>query len=1576
MKADIVAHGYWQRPRETAETFAARLADTGEGPFLRTGDLGFRHDGELFITGRLKDLVIIRGMNHYPQDIELTVERCHPALRPSCGAAFALERDGEERLVIAQEVERTALRHLDAGEVARAIRTAVAREHDITVDAVALLRPASIPKTSSGKIQRRACRREFETGGLKIVAQWQQPRAPEVADPAPPARTGESRSADAIEQWILARLGERLNVMPSRLDPRDPFVTFGLDSLSAVRLSGQLEEWLGRTLSPTLVFEHPTPQALARFLNAGRPDGKPVTAPRRNDNAAREPIAVIGMACRFPGAPNVDAFWDALSAGRDNVTTVRIDRAAADGSESPHMRPGYFLDAIDRFDAEFFGLAPREAQSMDPQQRLLLEVAWEAMEDAGQVDLAGSATGVFVGISTSDYSRMLFGAGQPADAYSGTGGALSIAANRLSYLLDLHGPSWAVDTACSSSLVAVHNACRALRLGDCDLAFAGGVNLIVSSDLTAALAEARMLSGDGRCKTFDERADGYGRGEGCGVVVLKRQSDAIRDGDDILALIAGSAVNQDGRSNGLTAPSGLAQQAVILRALDDAGLAPGAISYVETHGTGTPLGDPIEVNALKAVLSDGRALEEACCFGSVKTNIGHLEAAAGIAGLIKVVLCLRHGELPPHLHLDTLNPLIALDGTPFAIPTMRQPWPGAQRPRSAGVSSFGFGGTNAHLIVREADPASTSMADAPPEAAGPDRQILALSAKTSDALRDLAKAYVGYLDAHPGVSLADICYSANTGRTQFRHRCCAIAESSQQLRAQLAAVAAGETAPGVVEALAPLSSGPKVVFLFTGQGSHYPGMARELFETAPHFRRILQDCDRILRPILATPLLEVLYGTPDQSALLEQTAYAQPALFALEYALAALWRAWGIEPAAVMGHSLGEYVAACVAGVFSLEDGLKLVAERGRLMQAAPGKGEMVAVLADEARVGKVIATLPGDLAIAGLNGPSNTVVSGSAAAIAAAEEIFASQGITTLKLRTAHAFHSALMDPAVAAFASVASAATFHTPRIALISNVSGSLAGDEVTTADYWCRQLRQPVRFADGMACLAQHGYRSFLEIGPHPVLIGQARACVSDDGAFVWLASLRRGHADRRQMLDSLAALQVRGAQVDWRALHQGSDHRRVRVPTYPFQRQRFWLTRTAPAKVVDSSGRPDTLYRLDWTVAPALAPPADATTSEPGCWLILADRGGVGRDLAAALERQGNRCFLLARGDGAGNAYGAPTSGRLDVSDPATLRRQLDALQAETGRPLRGAVHLWALDAPTDRDAWEGFVADGQDVDCAAAVVLARALAVHNAARTGRLWIVTRSAQPAGNAARLNLCHAALWGLGKSIAVEHPAAWGGLVDLDDRSSGDVTARLVAELSHSDGETQVALRADGRWVPRLARCAPSADTTCKFRRDASYLITGGLGSLGLALAHWLVGQGAVNLVLAGRSDPSPQARAQLAELEAKGARLLVVSADVGERQEVAALLERIAGEMPPLRGILHAAGVGELQLLEEIDLPSLRATLRPKVAGAWLLDRLTERLALDLLRVLRRSRRCGARRIGRLRGGQSISRPAGP
>lgn len=1207
-----VAHGYWNRPQETERTFRAYLADTGEGPFLRTGDLGFIKDGQLFVTGRLKDLIIIRGHNHYPQDIERTLEDSHPALRMGCGAAFSVKVDGEERLVVAQEVERSYVRNLNVDEVIGAICQAVAEQHELQVYAVLLLKTGSIPKTSSGKIQRQACRAAFLDRSLEAIGDWtdshgqiklkdlqadveslvQQLQTRKQCSLLNQNNTEESSlqkaspAAAAIQVWLAVQIAERLRVDPNDLDVQQPFFHYGLDSMASVSISGALEQWLERRLSPTLVYDYPSIAALAQYLAA---DSNTSEISRFNaDQKTEEAIAIIGLGCRFPKAKDPESFWQLLRNGVDAITEVPASRWDINAFYDPkpahpgkmNTRWGGFLEQVDRFDPQFFGISPREAESMDPQQRLLLEVSWEALENAGQApeQLAGTQTGVFVGICTNDYSRLQFNHPAGTDTYSGTGNAFSIVANRLSYLLDLRGPSWAVDTACSSSLVGIHQACQSLRLRECQLALAGGVNLILTPELTITFSQAKMMASDGRCKTFDAEADGYVRGEGCGILVLKRLSQAVQDGDNILALIRGSAVNQDGRSNGLTAPNGPAQQAVIHQALANAGVTPAQISYVEAHGTGTSLGDPIEVNSLKAVLMQKRIASQQCWISSVKTNIGHLEAAAGIAGLIKVVLSFQHEEIPPHLHLKQLNPHFDLENTPLSIPTEVQKWSGKKQ-RFAGVSSFGFGGTNAHVVLAEAPPTTSVVRDFERP-----KHLLALSAKCEQSLQELVQSYAAFLTSNSGASIADICFTANTGRSHFEHRLVAITESTEQLRSLLGAFATGKETAGLVSAKVDSKKRSKVAFLFTGQGSQYVGMGRQLYDTQPTFRKILDHCAQILRPYLEKPLLEVLYPVAGETPL-NETAYTQPALFALEYALAQLWQSWGIIPDAVIGHSLGEYVAACVAGVFSLEDGLKLIAERARLMQAQPQEGEMVAVFADEAQITPIIQAYAAEVAIAAINSPQNVVISGKRQAISNIVMTLEAQGVETKKLQVSHAFHSPLMEPMLAAFERVAASVTYSCPQIDLISNVTGKLANAEIATPEYWCHHILQPVRFANSMQTLEQQGYAVFVECGPKPTLLGMGRYCLPT-GVGVWLPSLRQGQSDWQQLLNSLGALYIRGVSVDWSGFERDYERRLVQLPTYPFQRQRYWIEATAQQKSLpqfnDSTPIVDLLNRGDTT----------------------------------------------------------------------------------------------------------------------------------------------------------------------------------------------------------------------------------------------------------------------------------------------------------------------------------------------------------------------------------------------------------
>ena len=879
-----------------------------------------------------------------------------------------------------------------------------------------------------------------------------------------------------------------------------------------------------------------------------------------------EPIAIIGIGCRFPNANNPESFWKLLRNGIDAIAQVPSYRWDVDAYYDPdpntkgkmNTRWGGFLDCVDRFDPGFFGISPREAERMDPQQRLVLEIAWEALENAAIAPqrLAGSQTGVFIGIGNYDYGRFLCRDLSNINSHNAPGLTLSLAANRLSYLLDLHGPSMAIETACSSSLVAVHSACQSLRSGESNLVITGGVSLMLSPDMTITFSQTRMMAPDGRCKTFDASADGYVRGEGCGIVILKRLSDAILDKDRILAVIKGSAVNHDGLSNGITAPNGLAQQAVIRQALKNAGVAPAEISYIEAHGTGTALGDPIEIRALKAVLMQERSPQQLCGIGSVKTNIGHLEPAAGIAGLIKVVLSLQHGEIPPHLHLQQLNPHLGLEGTPFFIPRECQPWAKIGDSRLAGVSGFSFGGTNCHVILEVAPEQSRRVIERENS-----HHILTLSAKNETALKELAQGYADFLMSHPELSLADVCFTANTGRSHFSHRLAITAGSHQEFVHCLSNFTEGKKAFGLSSGKVISRQPLKIAFLFTGQGSQYVDMGRQLYETQPSFRKTLERCDQILRPYLEKPLLSILYPDGGESSLIHETAYTQPALFALEYALAELWQSWGITPDVVIGHSLGEYVAACVAGVFSLEEGLKLVAQRASLMQALPQTGEMVAVFAELNQVEAAIQPYSQEISIATINSPENIVISGERGKVRQVVISLEAQGIKTQQLRVSHAFHSPLIEPILDSFETAASFVQFQPPNLPLISNLTGEILPSEyIPDVNYWRQHTRKPVNFMAGINTLFERGYNLFLEIGSKPILSRMGQKCQQSPAT--WLSSLVPGQEDWQVLLLSFGALYVQGVDVNWIGFEQDYSRSRLSLPTYPFQRQRYWINDTS------------------------------------------------------------------------------------------------------------------------------------------------------------------------------------------------------------------------------------------------------------------------------------------------------------------------------------------------------------------------------------------------------------------------------
>ena len=1022
----------------------------------------------------------------------------------------------------------------------------------------------------------------------------------EVPDPA--SAVTPSGKSELVEQLTNAPVQQRKKLLTdylrdavaevTRVDAAEiredaGFFDLGMDSLMAVELRRRMEQGVGKEIPVTLVMDHPRLSDAADYLlgdvlGLGEQDK---SGPQLSSVTTRtdEPIAVVAVSCRFPGAPDPEAFWEVLSGGVDAIREVPEDRFDIDEFYDPdpetpgktYTRFGGFLDGIDGFDPEFFGISPREAVWIEPQQRLMLETAWEGIERAGYAPstLRGSRTGIFAGVGANEYAHLLSSESiDKIEPYFITGNALNAISGRVAFALGLEGPAVAVDTACSSALVAVHQACQALHSGDCDMALAGGVNVLLSPVTIIAASRARMLSPVGRCKTFDASADGYVRSEGCGILVLKRLSDAVRDGDRVCAVIPSSAVNQDGASSGLTVPNGGAQQRLIGAALARAGLAGGDVDYLEAHGTGTPLGDPIEVQAAAAAYGASRDADRPLLMGSVKSNIGHLESASGAAGLIKVVLSLQHEVLPQSLHFEKPSPHIPWDSLPVRVVDKAIPWQANGRPRRAGVSSFGFTGTNAHVLIEEAPPQpvtadedSATLEDAvASESLESDTHeqpvnVLALSARSPEALVALAQRYEAWLNTHPDVDLADVCLTAGTGRSHFEHRAALVVDSVEGAREGLAELAENRTRPGVVRG--EHTHHPTTAWLFTGQGSQYPGMTRELFDAEPVFAETVTRCADAVNDMLPHPLLEVLFATDRETGgaageRLRHTSFAQPALFAVEMGLARLWQSWGIEPDVVLGHSVGQYAAACVAGVFSLEDGARLMAERGRMFGSLPEGGRMVAVFTDAKHVEESAGEFP-RVSVGAYNGP-NTVLSGPGEDMEQIVARFSDEGIRCTWLETSHAFHSELLDPVLGEFESYAAQLHFAVPTLPLVCNRTGAvLTAQTPLDAQYWRRHSRQPVQFAESVRTVAALGCSVLMEIGPQPVLTGAAVQVWPEHlAAPQAIVSLRKGIGDRRQIADALAAAYVGGHRLNFAALHR-QPRRRLELPTYPFQRRRFW-----------------------------------------------------------------------------------------------------------------------------------------------------------------------------------------------------------------------------------------------------------------------------------------------------------------------------------------------------------------------------------------------------------------------------------
>lgn len=1313
-------------------------------------------------------------------------------------------------------------------------------------------------------------------------------------------------------------------------------------------------------------------------------------------------IAIVGMACRFPGANSYEEYWQNLCAGQESISFFSDEELLASGVDPAelanpnYVKAGGVLSDVELFDASFFAFSPREAEMLDPQHRLFLECAASALQDAGyNANTYEGLISLYAGVGMNSYLLRNLLANPKLIELVGIyqlvqGNDKDFLPTRVSYKLNLTGPSVTVQTACSTSLVAVHLACQSLLNGESDMALAGGVSIRLPQKKGYLYQQGMINSPDGHCRAFDAQAQGTVGGNGLGIVVLKRLEDALTEGDYIHAVIKGSAINNDGSLKaGYTAPSVAGQAKVISEAQAVAGVDPETITYIEAHGTGTVLGDPIEMAALMEAFQPSEIGSDSlgkgvCAIGSVKTNIGHTDTASGVAGLIKTALALKHKMIPPSLHFSQPNPKIDFANSPFYVNHELSEWD-SSTPRRAGVSSFGIGGTNAHVILQEAPPRDEA-------AQRSESELLLLSAKSATAL-DTATAQLAEHLRHsreqPEINLADVAYTLQVGRQRHRYRRMLLCQGLDE------AVSALTTGDG--ESLLTTfdqSDERPVVFMFPGQGTQYINMGRELYEGVPTFRQEVDHCAALLKPILGLDLRQILYPTQERateaSTQLKKTAITQPALFVIEYATANLWRSWGVQPRAMIGHSIGEYVAACLAGVFSLPDALALVAIRGRLMQSLDsyGQGGMLAVSLSEEKLKKKLKeklTSHDAVSVAAMNGPSLSVLSGAVEAIARLEKQLTAEGVACRPLHTSHAFHSEMMDPILDAFKAEVQKIKLSAPQRPYIANVTGTWITDaEATSASYWVQHLRQTVRFGPGLAELVKEAGQILLEVGPGRTLSTLAKQQLGQTSDHVVLRSLphaRESQAERPFLLTTLGQLWLAGAAVDWSGFHAHQPRQRLPLPTYPFERQRYWIDAPVSGQADQSVGsarltslekpkkKPD---MADWFYLPSWkrSPPMISSSHYSGglgegCWVLFVDECGLGEQLATNLSQQGVAVITVKRG-----ATFNQLSEHLYTLNPRQPDEYVMLLNqlSNMGFRKQTIVHLWPVSAYQSGELTPLKLESSQDLGFYSLLYLAQALGKQNLTDDLTLAVIsTHMHEVIGEELRCPE-KATLLGAVKIIPLEYPNISCRSIDVAIPESGcsqTLTRQLLAELSADRSDLVVAYRGKHRWVQSFepVRLEKPAEEPSRLREAGVYLITGGLGGIGLALAEHLAQTVQAKLVLTGRSSFPPREEwawagsedegmahkiRNVQRLEALGAEVLVLTADVSNEAEMQAVMKRTEQRFGPLNGVIHSAGVVDYAgVIQRRTREMTDAILAPKVQGTVILDRLLKNTTLDFM-----------------------------